>query len=116
MVEASSLENAAFNIALKQAETMGIEPSEGEMRAQTAQNLERLKADPGEWQFKEGGTAAARSKGQDLTGTWTLEGDTLTLDLPALGKPHQFRVVDGGLIGLSTRKDGREVLFKRTGP
>ena len=114
VVESASLEDAAYNAALNQAETMGIQPSDGKMQAQVRQNLAALKTDPAELVFKEGGVAEARRKGQSGVGTRKLEGDTLTLDIPSLGKPRRFRVTAGNLINLPSIENGREVLLKRT--
>ena len=65
VVESYSLKDAAYTIALSQAEELGIEPSEADMNAQVKKNLAALENDPAFIVFKEGGVSEGRRRARD---------------------------------------------------
>jgi hypothetical protein len=106
-IEPSAYRDAAYNMLLNE----GLSKAEIESRLDTVAGL--LGRNPPEYTINADGTFTAKSSTTTVTGSWTVEGDVLTLSDAAGERTRRFRVDRGLLTSIAEQEGARAVTMIR---
>jgi hypothetical protein len=115
VIDAKSIDNAAYNAARKAANRSKRELTAADIDPMVRDLAAKLRAAPTIYTFASDGTFEA-GNGDDtltVTGTWTYAGSVLTAESDASDKPLRFQFEPGSLVNIKSDASLRTITLVR---
>lgn len=100
VVDASSVRDVAFNYAKKQSQRMGLRLRDSDIEEHMGELFKAIVKNPPEFYFKEDGKFTIKNKTASANGTWTIQGDIVSMLEKGDTKPILLKYNSGFLTSM----------------